>query len=590
MAWDVVVWGGGSGGVTAALQSARSGATTLLLTPGIWLGGMLSAAGVSAPDGHELSCWQSGLWGALLRTLDQRVPDGLDQNWVSCFGFRPDQAEAVLQDWVDHEPTLDWWNGSQLLDVVRSKDRIEALIDCHAGVTTKLTAEVFIDGSDLGDLMALAEVPFRFGWEAQEIWNEPSAPSQDRLSRDPFFEAQPIQSPTWVVLGQCGIGRAPEQPQRSPDAPFERCLDEFGLERVITYGHLPGGLVMLNWPIDGNDWHHGLDRCIAAEPERRANLDAEMQVHSRNFLNTLQTCSGGWLQPGKGFPGKNPDLALMPYWREGRRLKGLDVVTESDILPLHPQAKRGPLPIDEEGLCTSIAVGTYVNDHHYPGDDWPLAPKSCRWGGRWTGTPFCIPYKALICASTSNLLMADKAFSVSHMANGATRLQPLIMNIGQAAGLAAAMAVRDGSAVSDVSIRALQEALIQEPQAPAAVMPIWTWPTWHDHWRDAQLRACRDPDGLTDTGELSPQLSAGLTLPAPEQGPSAPRAVTVQGRLRTTAEGSWTLETQTGSFSLITLEPGVNASLCETSDGQIKTLQVCRNPWGPWLRVVRMIN
>ena len=384
--------------------------------------------------------------------------------------------------------------------------------------------------------MALAEVPFRFGWEAQEVWNEPSAPSQERLRQDPFFEAQPIQSPTWVVLGQCGTGRAPEQPQRSPDGPFERCLDGFGLERMLTYGHLPGGLVMLNWPVDGNDWHHGLDRCIAAEPDRRADLDAEMQVHSRNFLNTLQTCSGGWLQPGKGFPGKNPDLALMPYWREGRRLKGLEVVTERDILPLHPQAKRGPLPTDGEGQCTSIAVGTYVNDHHYPGDDWPLAPKSCRWGGRWTGTPFCIPYKALLCASTSNLLMADKAFSVSHMANGATRLQPLIMNIGQAAGLAAAMAVQTGSAVSDVSIRALQEALIQEPQAPAAVMPIWTWPTWHHHWRDAQLRACRDPDGLTATGELSPQLAAGLTLPSPEQGPFAPRAATVQGRLRTPAD------------------------------------------------------
>ena len=64
-------------------------------------------------------------------------------------------------------------------------------------------------------------------------------------------------------------------------------------------------------------------------------------------------------------------------------------------------------------------------------DDWPLAPKSCRWGGRWTGTPFCIPYGALVSESISNLLAAD-AISSSHMANGATRLQPLVMNVGQA--------------------------------------------------------------------------------------------------------------------------------------------------------------
>ena len=89
MAWDVIVWGGGTGGVAAAVQASRSGAQTLLLTPGPWLGGMLSAAGVSAPDGHELSCWQTGLWGQFIRTLAATVPEGLDQNWVSCFGFRP---------------------------------------------------------------------------------------------------------------------------------------------------------------------------------------------------------------------------------------------------------------------------------------------------------------------------------------------------------------------------------------------------------------------------------------------------------------------------------------------------------------------
>ena len=93
----VVVWGGGTGGVAAAIQAARSGAPTVLLTPGRWLGGMVSAAGVCCPDGNELSPWQTGLWGAFLRGLAASEPGGLDQNWVSCFGFRPAQAEALLQ-------------------------------------------------------------------------------------------------------------------------------------------------------------------------------------------------------------------------------------------------------------------------------------------------------------------------------------------------------------------------------------------------------------------------------------------------------------------------------------------------------------
>jgi len=79
----VLVLGAGTGGLAAALQCARSGTECLLVTPGPWLGGMLSSSGVSAPDCNELSAWQTGLWGALLRELRQRIPEGLDHNWVS---------------------------------------------------------------------------------------------------------------------------------------------------------------------------------------------------------------------------------------------------------------------------------------------------------------------------------------------------------------------------------------------------------------------------------------------------------------------------------------------------------------------------
>ena len=106
---DVLVWGGGTGGVAAAIQAARGGASTLLLTPGNWLGGMVSAAGVCCPDGNELTPWQTGLWGAFLRALEQAEPEGLDQNWVSCFGYRPASAEAILQGWVSELANLQWW-------------------------------------------------------------------------------------------------------------------------------------------------------------------------------------------------------------------------------------------------------------------------------------------------------------------------------------------------------------------------------------------------------------------------------------------------------------------------------------------------
>ncbi|MFM7732681.1 MAG: FAD-dependent oxidoreductase, partial [Cyanobium sp.] len=127
---EVLVWGGGSGGVAAALQAARAGARTVLLTPGAWLGGMVSAAGVCCPDGNELSPWQSGLWGALLRSLAAVTPGGLDHNWVSCFGYRPADAEAILRRWVAAEPLLQWWPLSRVRQLDLQGGRIsEAVVE-----------------------------------------------------------------------------------------------------------------------------------------------------------------------------------------------------------------------------------------------------------------------------------------------------------------------------------------------------------------------------------------------------------------------------------------------------------------------------
>ena len=279
---DVLVWGGGTGGVAAAIQAARGGASTLLLTPGRWLGGMVSAAGVCCPDGNELTPWQTGLWGAFLRALEQAEPSGLDHNWVSCFGYRPVTAEAILQGWVKELPALQWWPSCRLLEVERQGRRISAVRVEVAGAVHQLRCSVVIDGSDRGDLLPLAGAAYRLGWEAQEQWGEPSAPSQSRLESEAFFEQQPVQSPTWVVMGQLERDRWPAAPGRGVDVeapspltqPFERACEAFGLDRTITYGRLPGGLVMLNWPLHGNDWDHGLERAVSADAQEQEALAA----------------------------------------------------------------------------------------------------------------------------------------------------------------------------------------------------------------------------------------------------------------------------------------------------------------------------
>jgi len=589
----VVVWGGGTGGVAAAIQAARAGAPTVLLTPGSWLGGMVSAAGVCCPDGNELSPWQTGLWGAFLRGMAEREPEGLDQNWVSCFGFRPIQAEALLQQWVQELPNLTWLTGCRCLAVNRSERLVRSIEIERDGQRQQLACSVLIDGSDRGDLLPLLDLPYRLGWEPQELWGEPSAPSAERLATESFFERQPVQSPTWVVIGQLHgekPGQAlPEKPLLP--VPFEQACQAFGLERTITYGRLPGGLVMLNWPLQGNDWHQGLARAFSNHADAEAELEREMQAHSRSFAAELMELCSGWLSLGDAFPqdSGSPDAALaaMPYWREGRRMVGRSTVIEQDLLPERSGRSISTLPRNREGQISSIAVGNYANDHHYPGDDWPLAAKSCRWGGRWSGTPFCVPYEALLSADLDNLLAADKAFSSSHMANGATRLQPLIFNIGQAAGAAAALAFERDDVPSDLLVRDLQERLIADPVAPAGVIPLWDTPFNHPDWAARQRAVLQEPGRLSGSGSWQ-GASSGAAQPAPS---AIDRArVHVQGTIRPMGDGSYAVDLAEATWgrsrwSVITLEPCVDQWLEQLDGPRQVELLGCFNPWGPWLRV-----
>ena len=581
---DVVVWGGGLGGTCAALQAARSGARTLLLLPGPWCGGMVSAAGVGAGDGHELSAWQTGLWGAFLRGMAAAEPGGLDHGWVSCFCWRPDRAEALLQGWLAAESArLQVLREVQLEAVQRRGDRIRALEVSHGpgGEGLRIRAGVVIDGSDLGDLLPLAGVPFRWGWEPQECWQEPSAPPASRLREEPWFRQQPVQSPTWVVLGQLDARAALHQRQPLPQ-PFTGATDGHGLERLLRYGQLPDQLVMINWPRQGNDFHDHLERAVGDKAQQQA-MAMEMQAHSLVFLQALQAATGGALTPAPHFPtaagGRSP-MALMPYWREGRRLKGMAVATERDLLP-EQATGHGPIPRQPRGSCGTVVIGNYPNDHHYPGPPWPLAPKQTVWGGRHSGTPFALPYGVLLSPHCSNLLAADKAVSTSHMANGATRLQPMVMNLGQVAGLAAALSLQARCPPHALDVTTLQQALLSDPLAPAGLLPnpdlAWHHPRWRQHQQQG-LKA----------------LHRGEPLPAVEPLPLPEGCLSAHGRRwrgRVTRHGQgWRGDGDDGPMPLITLEPHVQGQFQRWRDGQQVELWGCLNGSGPWFRVERVLG
>ena len=453
--YEVLVVGEGTGGTAAALQAARSGAKTALVNPLPWHGGMLTAAGVSAIDGnHEMP---AGLWGAFRAALYRYYggPEAVATGWVSNTQFEPHVGAAILDSMVQREAQLTPFLSTAWDSVWRSGDLWAVRTFPEAGEPVIIKGKVLVDGTDLGDVAAAAGADFWVGMDSRASTGEAMAPAQAN---------DIVQDLTYVaILKDYGMGKAPllEQPEGYDLEEFfclcrKRCDDPERIEcdKMLDYGKLPNHKYMINWPIIGNDYYVNVMEMDQAE---RAAAYERAKNQTRQFIYYLQQ-ELGYTNLGladDAFP-TDDQLALMPYHREGRRIKGQVLTTINHI--------KNPYGTDQPLYRTGIAVGDYPVDHHHeknpaaPEIDFPMVPS------------FNIPAGSLIAKALPNLLMADKAISVTNIANGSTRLQPVILQVGQAAGLMAAMAAKRGVPVSELSVREVQQGMLE---AGGYLMPYY---------------------------------------------------------------------------------------------------------------------
>jgi hypothetical protein len=169
------------------------------------------------------------------------------------------------------------------------------------------------------------------------------------------------------------------------------------------------------------------------------------------------------------FPTKDL-LAFYPYHRESRRLRGLVRMNVKHI--------SSPYTTKDALYRTGIAVGDYPIDHHHKKN--AAAPQHLDF---YPVPSFNIPLGALIPANYSNFIVAEKSISVSNIVNGTTRLQPCVLQIGQAAGALAAISLRNGQAVQEVSVRKVQASLLD---VGVYIMPFIDVPNDHPHFIAAQ--------------------------------------------------------------------------------------------------------
>lgn len=453
---DVLVIGGTTSGTSAGISSARLGANTLIVEATPMLGGMFTAQGVGACDGNNNL--HSGIWDEFRSKLRSHYGGGADAlatGWVSHTLFEPHVGDSIFKAMAKAEPKLEVLHGYHLTDVLKEGNKVVgAVFENDDKQRLQVLAQITIDATDIGESLKLAGADYRLGMDARAETGEANAPEQAN---------DIVQDITWVaVLKDYGVGadKTIEKPANYNPSNFSGCCKEtvdgnaIDCDRMLTYGKLPNNKYMINWPKHGNDVY--LNVVEMSYEDRNKALE-----HAKNY--TLQFVY--YIQHELGYKHlgladdefATPDLlAYAPYHREGRRLKGVAYLNYNHVAAPYAQ----PEPLYRAG----ISVGDYPVDHHHAQN--PQAPN--------IGFPpvpsFNIPLGSLIPESVDGLIVSDKAISVTNLINGSTRLQPVVLLTGQAAGTLAALAVKENKQPREIGVRSVQNTLLDNN---AYIMPLF---------------------------------------------------------------------------------------------------------------------
>lgn len=482
---DLCVFGGTAGGVIAAVQAAKQGLCVVILETSSHLGGV-TAGGLGWTDfGNKATI------GGLARSFYEKigVHYGDKESWI----FEPHVAESVFNSWI-HEAGIRVFRREYLKSVRLEGLRIAA-VQMLSGLVVR--AKQYIDSTYEGDLMAAAGVSYRVGREDNSLYNETNngmqihAKHQFDYPVDPYRKERVHSSgllPGIEMGDDFALGRGDQRIQAynfrmcltretGNRRPFPKPANYDPSEYELLKRYLIGGWneVFLKFdPIPGNktdtnnngavstdligrnhDWpeggyarreeifqahvtyQQGLQWFLANDPAVPAHIREEYRQWGLPLDEFEDT--GGWPH------------AL--YVREARRLLGTVVITEHTC--------RGT-----DFISDPICMGSYGMDSH-----------NCRRilrNGRLMNEgdvqeagfkPYPISWRSIIpqIGECENLII-PVCVSASHIAFGSIRMEPVFMMLGQAAGMAASIAIRENCATQNLDYAGLRQSLLEAGQ------------------------------------------------------------------------------------------------------------------------------
>lgn len=430
--YDVIVCGGGTAGVIAAIASSRMGMRTLMIEKNGFLGGTAVMGGPIMsflnPEGNPMV---GGIPEEIIQILMEKgaSPGHIPfPRWNSFTPFNPEEFKNTVA-FVYNKSGGNLLLHSLITDVKSKGDKLISVLVQNGFESMEIKGKVFIDATGDGIVINKSPAEFRKEKTLQSASYMFRLGDFNKKKFIEFLKKHPDEikgkDEGWVI-------------SRFESQPYFAFCGLFNFMKFVNKKHnlkMPRQYICFN-----TSWREDQIVMVAS----RVNNVDPTDMTSITFAEMDARLQDDRLIPllKKYIPGfENVYLLATGHQigiRENIHIQGLYTLTREDV-------------VSSVDFSDSIALGGYCIDIH---------------GINITGTKhvilketFEIPYRSIISGKCSNMIVAGRLISADSMAYGSTRIQSTCMAIGQAAGTAAALAANEGIPVNQVSIEILQNYL-----------------------------------------------------------------------------------------------------------------------------------